>query len=63
MSQNVTNVIVPAVCTRGIILFPGQDVMIEVGRAKSIAAVNEATNSYASYSATNTARPHSATEG
>ena len=46
MSQNVTNVIVPAVCTRGIILFPGQDVMIEVGRAKSIAAVNEATGSY-----------------
>ena len=46
MSQNVTNVIVPAVCTRGIILFPGQDVMIEVGRSKSTRAVNEASASY-----------------
>lgn len=45
MSQNVT-VRVPAVCTRGIILFPGQDVMIEVGRAKSLNAVNTAGSSY-----------------
>ena len=41
-----TNVRVPVVCTRGIIVFPGHDVMIEVGRSKSINAVNEATGSY-----------------
>ena len=45
MSQNVT-VSVPAVCTRGIILFPGQDVMIEVGRAKSLTAVNTASSRF-----------------
>ena len=37
---------VPAVCTRGLIVFPGQDVMIEVGRSKSTRAVNEASSSY-----------------
>ena len=35
MSENV-NVRVPVVCTRGIVVFPGHDVMIEVGRPKSI---------------------------
>ena len=37
---------VPVVCTRGLIVFPGQDVMIEVGREKSINAVNESLKSY-----------------
>lgn len=41
-STGVT-VTLPAVCTRGIIVFPGQDVMIEVGRPISINAVNEAS--------------------
>ena len=45
MSENL-NVRVPVVCTRGIIVFPGQDVMIEVGRSKSINAVNDAGTSY-----------------
>ena len=31
----------PVICTRGIILFPNQDVMIEVGRKKSIEAVED----------------------
>lgn len=35
-------VTLPVICTRGIIVFPGQDVVIEVGREKSINAVNEA---------------------
>lgn len=39
-------VTLPAVCTRGIIVFPGQDVMIEVGRPISINAVNEASTNY-----------------
>lgn len=37
---------IPVICTRGIIVFPGQDVMIEVGRQKSINAVNAASDSY-----------------
>ena len=37
---------VPVICTRGIIVFPGLDVMIEVGRQKSINAVNEASANY-----------------
>lgn len=36
----------PVVCTRGIVVFPGQDVMIEVGRQKSMNAVNEAVAAY-----------------
>ena len=37
---------VPLVATRGVIVFPGQDVLIEVGRPKSINAVNLANDSY-----------------
>ena len=37
---------IPVVCTRGIVVFPGQDVMIEVGRQKSLNAVNLASTSY-----------------
>ena len=43
---NGVSVRVPVICTRGIIVFPGQDVMIEVGRSKSINAVNLAVDSY-----------------
>ena len=45
MSKEIS-VRVPVVCTRGIVVFPGQDVMIEVGRDKSTNAVNEASASY-----------------
>ncbi len=45
MSKEVS-IKVPVVCTRGVVVFPGQDVMIEVGRQKSINAVNEASASY-----------------
>ena len=37
---------VPVICTRGIIVFPGQDVMIEVGRDKSIHAVDDSSDNY-----------------
>ena len=40
----MNNITIPVVCTRGIIVFPGMDVMIEVGRAKSINAIHEAGN-------------------
>ncbi len=45
MSKNPT-LNLPVVCTRGVVVFPGQDVMVEVGRPKSIHAVQEAGNSY-----------------
>ncbi len=44
--SNSTYLKVPVVCTRGIIVFPGQDVMIEVGRKKSVNAVNASSNNY-----------------
>lgn len=37
---------IPVICTRGIIVFPGQDVMIEVGRQKSVNAINTASDEY-----------------
>ena len=43
---NGVSVRVPVICTRGIIVFPGQDVMIEVGRQKSLNAINEASTNY-----------------
>ena len=44
--SNATHITVPVVATRGIVLFPDQDVMIEVARKKSVNAVNEAGTSY-----------------
>ena len=44
--NNSQNYRVPVICTRGIVVFPGQDVMIEVGRQKSLNAVNEASSNY-----------------
>ncbi len=44
--SNESIVRVPVVATRGIILFPGLDSMIEVGRTKSINAVNTSSQSY-----------------
>lgn len=35
---------IPAVCTRGVIIFPGQEITIDVGRPKSLAAIEEANN-------------------
>ena len=37
---------VPVVATRGVIIFPNQDVMIEVGRKKSINAIEDAMENY-----------------
>ena len=44
--SNESIVRVPVVATRGIILFPGLDSMIEVGRTKSINAVNTSSQSF-----------------
>lgn len=45
MKKNPT-VRVPVICTRGVVVFPGQDVMIEVGRPKSITAIQESSSSF-----------------
>lgn len=44
MSENTKNLTVslPLICTRGIIVFPGQEMIIDVGRPKSMGSVNEA---------------------
>ena len=41
---SLNEVNVPAVATRGVLIFPNQEVMIEVGREKSMNAVDEALN-------------------
>ena len=48
MSENDVNPIVqlPLVCTRGVIVFPEQDIIIDVGRDKSILAIEESQNKY-----------------
>lgn len=45
MSTNKNEISVPVIATRGIVLFPNQDIMIEVGRPKSMNAIEEA-NAY-----------------
>lgn len=45
MENEKIEVSVPVICTRGIVVFPNQDIMIEVGRDKSVNAVEEA-NTY-----------------
>ena len=51
MNENDANPIVqlPLVCTRGVVVFPNQEVMIDVGREKSTRAVEEAQEKYESH--------------
>ena len=48
MDNNVLELSVPVICTRGVVLFPGQDIVIEVGREKSIYALEEAQRLFSS---------------
>lgn len=50
MNENDANPIVqlPLVCTRGVVVFPNQEVIIDVGREKSTRAVEEAQENYQS---------------
>lgn len=43
---NKNELYVPVVATRGVIVFPNQDVMIEVGREKSVNAINDAVENF-----------------
>ena len=47
--SEVKELYVPIVATRGMVVFPGQDVMIEVGRKKSINAIEESTSNFESH--------------
>lgn len=40
--ESSTNVILPLVCTRGVVVFPNQEITIDVGREVSIQAVHKA---------------------
>lgn len=41
MEDNLLELSVPVICTRGVVIFPNQDIIIEVGRDKSINALDE----------------------
>ena len=45
MGNEKLEISVPVICTRGIIVFPNQEVLIEVGREKSVNAIEE-SNTY-----------------
>lgn len=42
MTKDTTTMNLPIVATRGVVVFPEQEIMIEVGRMRSITAINEA---------------------
>ncbi len=44
--SEVKELYVPVVATRGVIVFPGQDVMIEVGRKKSVTAIEDSMDNF-----------------
>ena len=44
MESEKLEISVPVIATRGIVVFPNQDIMIEVGREKSMTAVEESNN-------------------
>ena len=46
MDEKKFNLNLPVVCTRGMIVFPNQDVVIEVGREKSLKAIEEANANF-----------------
>ncbi len=47
MAKNILTL--PVICTRGIIVFPNQEVIIDVGRPKSMEAIDESQNYYDSH--------------
>lgn len=49
MEDSNNQIRVPLVCTRGVIVFPQQEVIIDVGRSKSVHAVEDAQNEFDSH--------------
>ncbi|MBQ9987686.1 MAG: endopeptidase La [Erysipelotrichales bacterium] len=46
MTKKDLTIHVPVICTRGVVAFPNQEMLIEVGRKKSIAAIEESRANY-----------------
>lgn len=46
MAKKSLNIHVPVICTRGVVVFPNLETLIEVGRKKSIAAIEEARTNF-----------------
>lgn len=49
MENEKVQVSIPVVCTRGVIVFPNQEIIIDVGRKKSITALEEAKEHFDSH--------------
>jgi len=46
MEENRTQLILPVICTRGMVVFPNNDLTLDVGRPKSLKAIEDAANQY-----------------
>lgn len=46
MEELTTELVLPVICTRGMIVFPNNDLTLDVGRRKSLKAIEDATNTY-----------------
>lgn len=49
MENQKAPISIPVVCTRGVIVFPNQEIIIDVGRKKSVAALEEARENFNSH--------------
>ena len=49
MENEKVQVNIPVVCTRGVIVFPNQEIIIDVGRKKSVSALEEAKEHFDSH--------------
>lgn len=46
MEELQTELVLPVICTRGMIVFPNNDLTLDVGRPKSLKAIEDAANMY-----------------
>ncbi len=46
MEEVTAEMILPVICTRGMIVFPNNDLTLDVGRAKSLKAIDDAASNY-----------------
>ena len=46
MSNETTFLELPVICTRGMLVFPGNRLSLDVGRPKSLNAINDGNNLY-----------------
>lgn len=46
MEDTRTQLVLPVICTRGMVVFPNNDLTLDVGRPKSLKAIEDAANQY-----------------